>query len=91
MLVTYVIVNWSLILEILVGDSSYVSHREEMVSSATPFFETFWSLFRNSAQHAPSLHKYLILPIVIFLLLGAFFIPDRHRIVLCILSYDGGR
>lgn len=35
-------------------------------------FETFWSLFRNSAQHAPSLHKYLILPIVIFLLLGAF-------------------
>ena len=54
------------------GDSSYVSHREEMVSSATPFFETFWSLFRNSAQHAPSLHKYLILPIVIFLLLGAF-------------------
>lgn len=37
MLVTYVIVNWSLILEILVGDSSYVSHREEMVSSATPF------------------------------------------------------
>jgi len=72
LLVTYVIVNWSLILEILVGDSSYVSHREEMVSSATPFFETFWSLFRNSAQHAPSLHKYLILPIVIFLLLGAF-------------------
>ncbi len=72
LLVTYVIVNWSLILEILVGDSSYVSHREEMVSSATPFFETFWSLLRNSAQHAPSLHKYLILPIVIFLLLGAF-------------------
>lgn len=72
LLVAYVIVNWSLILEILVGDSSYVSHREEMVSSAAPFFETFWSLFRNSAQHAPSLHKYLILPIVIFLLLGAF-------------------
>ena len=30
LLVTYVIVNWSLILEILLGDSSYVSHREEM-------------------------------------------------------------
>lgn len=41
LLVAYVIVNWSLILEILVGDSSYVSHREEMVSSAAPFFETF--------------------------------------------------
>ncbi len=71
LLAIYVGVNWSLILEILIGDSSYVSHREEMVSSAMPFFETFWSLFRNSAQHAPSLHKYLILPIVVFLLLGA--------------------
>ena len=72
LLAVYVIVNWSLILEILIGDSSYISHREEMVSSAMPFFDTFWSLFRNSAQHAPSLHKYLILPIIVFLLLGAF-------------------
>ena len=37
-----------------------------------PFWETFLSVFQNSAQHAPSLHKYLILPIVLFLILGAF-------------------
>lgn len=72
LLITYVIVNRSLILEILFGNSSYISHREEMVSASTPFLETFWSVFRNSAQHAPSLHKYLILPIIVFLILGAF-------------------
>lgn len=68
----YVLVNRALIWEILFGTGSYISHREEMVSSATPFFETFWNVFQNSAQHAPSLHKYLILPIVLFLILGAF-------------------
>ena len=72
LLLTYMIVNRALILEILIGNSSYVSHREEMISSATPFFETFRSVFLNSSQHAPSLHKYLILPIILFLILGAF-------------------
>ena len=72
LLLVYVIVNRALILEILFGGGSYVSHREEMISSAMPFWETFWGVFQNSAQHAPSLHKYLILPIVVFLILGAF-------------------
>lgn len=70
--VIYVLVNRALILEILLGNSSYDSHREEMVSVATPFLQTFREVFLGSAQHAPSLHKYLILPIVVFLILGAF-------------------
>lgn len=69
---TYVIVNRALIMEILLGNGSYISHREEMVSSAMPFWETFQGVFLNSAQHAPSLHRYLILPIILFLILGAF-------------------
>ena len=72
LLLTYVIVNRALILEILLGSGSYVSHREEMVSTATPFLQTFREVFSGSAQHAPSMHKYLILPIVVFLILGAF-------------------
>lgn len=72
LLATYLIVNRALFMEILLGNSSYISHREEMVSSATPFWETFLGVFQNSAQHAPSLHRYLILPIVVFLVLGAF-------------------
>lgn len=47
LLLTYMIVNRALILEILIGNSSYISHREEMISSATPFFETFRSVFLN--------------------------------------------
>ncbi len=70
LLAIYVGVNWSLILEILIGDSSYVSHREEMVSSATPFFETFWSLFRNSAQHAPDRTIYKAAVINFLFLIG---------------------
>lgn len=72
LLITYILVNRALILEILLGNSSYVSHREEMVSEAMPFWETFLDVFQNSAQHASSLHKYLILPIVVLLILGAF-------------------
>lgn len=72
LLATYVVVNRALILEILFGSGSYTSHREEMVSSALPFWKTFLEVFENSAQHAPSLHKYLILPILAFLILGAF-------------------
>lgn len=68
----YVLANRALIREILFGTGSYVSHREEMVSSAMPFWQTFLDVFQNSAQHAPSLHKYLILPIVVFLILGVF-------------------
>lgn len=72
LLITYILVNRALVLEILLGNSSYVSHREEMVSAAMPFWETFLDVFQNSAQHASSLHKYLILPIVVLLILGAF-------------------
>lgn len=71
LLVTYIAGNRALILEILLGNRSYVSHREEMVSAAMPFWGTFLNVFQNSAQHAPSLHKYLILPIVVFLIVGA--------------------
>lgn len=65
-------VNRALIREILFGTGGYVSHREEMISSAMPFWKTFLDVFQNSAQHAPSLHKYFILPIILFLILGAF-------------------
>ena len=66
---TYVAVNHSLFLELLLGQSSYVSHREELVNSGYPFFATVWDVFLNSSQHAVSLHKYLILPILVLLLI----------------------
>lgn len=72
LLAIYLTVNYRLFLELLLGKSSYVSHREEQVSGAAPFWNTVWDMFLNSGQHAASLHKFLIIPILVMLAAGAF-------------------
>lgn len=79
LLAVYVAVNHSLFVELLLGQSSYVSHREEMVSSALPFWSTVWEIFFSSAQHVPSLHRYLILPITVALILGGIFLKRMEK------------
>lgn len=69
LLVTYLVTNYRLFLELLMGQGSYVSHREELVNGESPFWETVRDIFLNSGQHAPSYHRGLILPIVLGLLL----------------------
>lgn len=66
----YMAVNHSLFAELVFGRSSYVSHREELVNGASPFWKTVREVFWNSAQHADSFHKYLIVPILVMLFLG---------------------
>lgn len=66
----YIAVNYHLFVELFLGSSDYISHREEMVTYAMPFWETVWDVFVSSAQHAPSLHKYLIIPIAGILIAG---------------------
>lgn len=66
----YIGVNHRLFGELLLGRGSYVSHREELVNHAAPFWETVKSVFFDSAQHAPSLHRGLILPVLALLVLG---------------------
>lgn len=63
----YIAVNYRLFAELLFGQSSYVSHREELVNDTLPFWNTVREVFWNSAQHADSLHKYLIVPILVLL------------------------
>lgn len=52
----YVLVNRALIREILFGTGSYISHREEMVSSATPFLR----LFGTYSKIVHSMHRLYI-------------------------------
>lgn len=65
----YVVVNFSLFVELLLGQGSYVSHREELVNYGSPVWESIRYIFLNSGQHAVSLHKYLILPIIAVLVI----------------------
>lgn len=73
----YVIVNHSLFTELLLGDSSYVSHREELVNGGMEFWSSAKDLFLESGQHATSLHKNLILPICIMLVIEGAFIKRK--------------
>ena len=72
LLTVYIAVNYRLFIELLLGKSNYTSHREELVNGALPFWETAKGVFLESAQHAQSLHRYLIVPILVLLLAGAF-------------------
>ncbi len=63
----YLIVNYRLFAELLLGQRSYASHRDELVNAATAFWPTVKDVFFHGAQHVESLHDYLILPIVILL------------------------
>lgn len=69
----YIGVNHSLFGELLLGRSGYISHREELVNYTMPFWKTVADVFCNSAQHAPSLHRWLILPVGFSLILGFVF------------------
>lgn len=76
LLAVYIVININMIAEILFGralngQAGYISHREEMVNSAMPFWDTVRAVFTESGQHAWSGHKGLILPIVLLLAGGA--------------------
>ncbi|MCH5270442.1 MAG: hypothetical protein J1E83_06790 [Lachnospiraceae bacterium] len=79
LLAVYILENYHLFAELFLGGSNYVSHREEMVTYAMPFFQTVWDVFVSSAQHAPSLHKYLIIPIAAILAAGGFLIKNMSQ------------
>ena len=70
--VIYIVVNRNLFFELILGKGSYISHREELVNSAMPFWSTLREVFLNSAQHAQSFHRALILPVIVILSVGGF-------------------
>lgn len=77
--VIYLVVNHALFSELLFGNSSYTSHREELVNQPMEFWSTVREVFFHSAQHAASLHKYLILPVLAILCIGGFLYRKMDR------------
>ena len=64
----YIVQNRDLFWELFLGQGTYVSHRVEMVNYPMDFWGAVKEVFFFGAQHAPSLHRYLILPVVVLLL-----------------------
>ena len=78
LIAVYIIVNHNLFIEVLLGQNDFISHREEFINKGTGFRSEVIQLFINSSQHAESLHKRLILPIVIMLILDGFIIRKKY-------------
>ncbi|HBA48985.1 MAG TPA: hypothetical protein DCZ91_14550 [Lachnospiraceae bacterium] len=79
----YLIVNYRLFTELLLGSGSYASHRDELVNTPMAFWPIVKDVFLHSAQHAESLHEHLILPIVLLLSGEGFyclFMKKRKRL-----------
>lgn len=68
----YIVVNYSLFVDIFMGSGQFISHREEFVNHSMPFWQSVKELFLKSSQHAVSLHKNLIIPILIMLVVDGF-------------------
>lgn len=94
LLLLYVLVNFSLFSELFLGNGGYVSHREEMVITGNyDFWGCVKDVFFNSAQHAPSLHQKLILPVLVVLVVYAFRwrIWNRRRLTADAKDAEDGR
>lgn len=72
LLIAYILINLSLFRELILGNGGYVSHREEMVVAGGDFWNSAKEVFIHSAQHAPSLHEKLILPILLIMIVYGF-------------------
>lgn len=76
---TYVISCFRLFQEILFGTGDFVSHRVETVSGSQPFFETVWSVLKEGSQHMYGYQGTLILPMILLLAAGAFFLRGWEK------------
>jgi len=69
LLVTYLITNFGLIHQVLFPDSTYVSHKTEMVLSPQNFSDYFKEAFTTGISYAQSYHKPILVLSILFLLL----------------------
>lgn len=72
MIVIYSLLNTKLITEIIFGKGGFVSHKTEVLPTGVPFTETFWSMLKDGAYHAGSVHRMvyyysIVAVIVVFL------------------------
>lgn len=90
LLLAYIAVNFSLFSELFLGSGGYISHREEMVITGnSDFWGCVKDAFLNSAQHAFSYHRKLILPILAVVVFYGF--RRKHWKRMSASCNDGGK
>ena len=72
LLVLYLIINRDLVCQVLGIGTVQISHKSEYVLHAQPVAESAWNLFVHGSGHAPSFHAWMILPVLVTLVGGAF-------------------
>lgn len=68
----YVFINFSLILEMFFSPD-YISNRVEYKASSMLFEEAFFDLWENGQYHAASLHRFILLPALLCLIVCLLF------------------
>ena len=96
LLITYILCNLNLVKQVLFPDSTYISHKAELVISPSEPLSHFKTVFETGADYAQSYHTVLFFLIVLCLLLffgkKGSFLSDSGRmlframgILLCIV------
>ena len=75
----YAISCFRLFQERLSGTGDFVSHRVESLSNSEPFFETVWTVLKEGSQHMYGYQATLILPMILLLVIGAFFLRGWEK------------
>lgn len=79
LLITYIVTNLGLIRQVLFPESTYISHKTEMVLSAQNFTDYFKEAFTTGISYAQSYH--IVLFLLILLCIVLFFLPfNKNRI-----------
>lgn len=67
---TYLLINWDLVEQVLGLGDPFVSHREEFVLQGVPFWDSFINYLMNGSVHANSQQKWIFLFSIFVLGLG---------------------
>lgn len=69
LLLTYIITNFGLIRQVLFPETTYISHKSEMVLSAQNFFDYFREAFTTGISYAQSYHSVVFFLLILCLIL----------------------
>lgn len=64
----YLGTNFDLVLQVLGRGGGEVSHKQELVLSGLPFWESFWDMLLKGSGHAASLHQWMAVPVAVTLI-----------------------